>query len=90
MKNGRLLLKNPLLDSEPGSIENCLNQVGQSAFFLEVKNPAHSANANWLNSRLTYQSIGAVATGIQFYPINISINFDGIIYIDKTNPINPF
>jgi hypothetical protein len=47
MKNGRLSLKNPLLDSEPGSIENCLNQVGQSAFFLEVKNPAHSANANW-------------------------------------------
>lgn len=90
MKNGRLSLENQLLDSEPGSIEYCLNQVGLSAFFLKVNNPAHSANANWLNARLTYRSIGAVATGIQFYPINISTNFDGIIYIDETNPITPF
>lgn len=74
---------------EPGSYEYAFQKTGVPQFILDLRKIFFSHFLNWLNEEMNFRSIGAIAMDYAFYKTVLPIEFDAVIYFDKTNPSMP-
>jgi len=83
--------ENKLAEGKPGSFEYNFSKTGLPIFFLDLNSlDTNNPQSNWLNDRLYQRIIGGDATDDQFWPVSIKDKFDGIIFINSTNPSKTF
>lgn len=74
--------------SEPGSVEWAFHQTGLPRLMYDLRNASKAPNSKWLDDKMEFRSIGAVATDWGFYNTNIAKEFDVLIYFDETSDSN--
>jgi erythromycin esterase len=70
----------------PGTLETFLGSAGLSRFILDLNNLGEDAPGNWLKKRRGMRSIGALALKCSFFPTVAAEEYDGLIWINPTNP----
>ncbi len=68
----------------PGSLETFLGAAGIPRFILDLR-PGHLPG-KWFDEPRNFRSIGSAAVRCAFYPIVAADHYDGLIWIDPTNP----
>ncbi len=83
-QRGAALGQYPLKTAEPGSYEYLLAQAGISQFVLDLRDVHADASSAWLLRRMQLRSIGALAGDQQFFPADLSREFDFVVFLDRT------
>ncbi|HKV10767.1 MAG TPA: erythromycin esterase family protein [Thermoanaerobaculia bacterium] len=70
----------------PGALEAFLEAAALPRFILDLNHLGEDAPGNWLKKRHGFRSTGAVAFKCPFYPTIATEEYDGLIWINPTNP----
>jgi erythromycin esterase-like protein len=70
----------------PGTLETFLGSAGLPLFILDLNNLDEDAPGNWLKKRRGMRSIGALALKCSFFPTVAAEEYNGLIWINPTNP----
>lgn len=70
----------------PGTLESFLGSAGLPRFILDLNNLGEDAPGNWLKKRRGMRSIGALGFKCSFSPAVAAEEYDGLLWIDLTNP----
>jgi erythromycin esterase len=85
-KFGWLSSSNRLEVGKPGSFEYSFHKTGLPCFCIDFKKVnVASPESRWLNYELKCGGSGSYVQDIQYYPVNISEQFNAVIFIDSTS-----
>jgi erythromycin esterase len=88
-KNGLSNYKVPA--SEPGSVEWFLKSSGIPNFILDIRPGGRGeTGARWLSRELEFRNIGGGADDYMIEKVNITQDYDALIYFEKTSAANCF
>ncbi len=84
IQRGTGLGRYPLKTAGPESYEYLLAQAGVSQFLLDLREVRADGPSAWLLRRMQLRSIGAIAGDQQFFPADLSREFDFVVFLDRT------
>lgn len=77
--------------SEPGCVEWYFKSTDIPNMILDLRKAAlNGPGTGWLNKKMNFRSIGAVATKYAFSKQKISDRFDALVYFEKSTPTDCF
>jgi erythromycin esterase len=80
------LTSHPVHPPVPGSLETLFQATGMPRFILDLRHMDEEAPDLWFRKPRLLQSHGAAHYHCAFYPTVVTSDYDGMVWIDPTNP----
>lgn len=77
-------MTNTYFPSEPGSIKWAFHQTGFPQLVYGLRKVGNNSLSKWIDNQMEFRSIGSNANDWGFYSMNITEEFDVLIYFDDT------